>query len=136
MTWDIKSDALLQEVEHWKSAYHNSTDRERGLEKDIEKLQAFKDYVHKRLDDAGIEKDPESEHKAKGCRIGGRLDIVLNNFKDISDFKSSLKREIEKRIEELEERLKNENSLLEAAYTHHRVFECRKFLELINAVEP
>lgn len=41
-------------------------------------LQDFKDYVHKRLDDAGIEKDPESEHKAAGCRIGGRLDIVLS----------------------------------------------------------
>jgi len=43
-----------------------------------DKLQAFKDYVHKRLDDAGIDKDPESEHKAAGCRIGGRLDIVLS----------------------------------------------------------
>jgi hypothetical protein len=46
----------------------------------VEKLQAFKDYVHKRLDDAGVSVDPESPHKAAGCRIGGRLDIVLKNF--------------------------------------------------------
>ena len=43
----------------------------------IEKLQAFKDYVHKRLDDAGIEKEPNGEHSEHGCRIGDRLDIVL-----------------------------------------------------------
>jgi len=42
-----------------------------------DKLKEFKDYVHKRLDDAGIEIDPESPHKASGCRIGGRLDIAL-----------------------------------------------------------
>ena len=48
-----------------------------SAQSEIEKLKAFKDYVHKRLDDAGVEKDPESEHKEKGCRIGGRLDIVL-----------------------------------------------------------
>lgn len=41
-----------------------------------EALQAFKDYVHKRLDDMGIPVDPESPHKAAGCRIGGRLDVV------------------------------------------------------------
>lgn len=50
---------------------------QQDVEKEINKLQAFKDYVHKRLDDAGIEKDPESEHKEHGCRIGGRLDIVI-----------------------------------------------------------
>ncbi len=49
-------------------------------EKEISALQAFKDYVHKRLDDAGIAKDPESPHKKAGCRIGGRLDIVLKQF--------------------------------------------------------
>ncbi len=42
-----------------------------------EKLQKFKDYVHGRLDAAGVQTDPDSVHKAEGCRIGGRLDIVL-----------------------------------------------------------
>jgi hypothetical protein len=40
-------------------------------------LAAFKVYVHRRLDEAGIPTDPESPHKAAGCRIGGRLDIAL-----------------------------------------------------------
>lgn len=48
------------------------------LVEEINKLQSFKDYVHNRLDEAGIEKDPESPHRAAGCRIGGRLDIVLS----------------------------------------------------------
>lgn len=42
-----------------------------------DKLAAFKTYVHKRLDDAGVTVDPESSHKAKGCRIGGRLDELI-----------------------------------------------------------
>jgi hypothetical protein len=41
-------------------------------------LLRFKQYVHKRLDDAGVTVDPESAHKAEGCRIGGRLDEVLD----------------------------------------------------------
>lgn len=42
----------------------------------VAKLQAFKDYVHQRLDAMGVPVDPESPHKAAGCRIGGRLDYV------------------------------------------------------------
>lgn len=41
-------------------------------------LAKFKAYVHHRLDDAGIPADPESPHKAQGCRIGGRLDVVFS----------------------------------------------------------
>lgn len=50
------------------------------------KLQAFKDYVHKRLDDAGVPIDPESPHKEKGCRIGGRLDVVLEEKAKLIEF--------------------------------------------------
>lgn len=42
-----------------------------------DKLAVFKAYVHKRLDDAGVTVDPESAHKAEGCRIGGRLDELI-----------------------------------------------------------
>jgi hypothetical protein len=49
----------------------------RKAKSEIEKLSKFKAYVHQRLDEAGIPKDPESPHKAQGCRIGGRLDIAL-----------------------------------------------------------
>jgi hypothetical protein len=48
------------------------------LRRERDKLQRFKDYVHKRLDDAGVPVDPDSTHKAEGCRIGGRLDCVIS----------------------------------------------------------
>lgn len=42
------------------------------------KLQAFKDYVHQRLDDAGVPPNPSPpKHALHGCRIGDRLDWVL-----------------------------------------------------------
>jgi hypothetical protein len=40
-------------------------------------LARFKAYVHRRLDEAGVPVDPDSPHKAEGCRIGGRLDVVF-----------------------------------------------------------
>jgi hypothetical protein len=49
--------------------------REEAAE-ELAKLRAFKAYVHKRLDEMGVPADPESPHKAEGCRIGGRLDEV------------------------------------------------------------
>ncbi len=51
--------------------------RIKALLAERDKLQAFKDYVHARLDAAGVPADPESPHKAEGCRIGGRLDVVF-----------------------------------------------------------
>jgi hypothetical protein len=42
-----------------------------------DRLAEFKAYIHRRLDEAGVPADPDSPHKAQGCRIGGRLDIVL-----------------------------------------------------------
>jgi hypothetical protein len=43
----------------------------------VKALEAFKAYVHKRLDDAGITTHPDGEHSKAGCRIGDRLDIAL-----------------------------------------------------------
>ena len=45
-----------------------------------DELQRFKDYVHYRLDEAGVPVDPDSPHKAEGCRIGGRLDVLIAKF--------------------------------------------------------
>jgi DNA repair exonuclease SbcCD ATPase subunit len=53
------------------------TNRLNAAESRAQALQAFKNYVHQRLDEAGVPKDPESPHKAAGCRIGGRLDEVF-----------------------------------------------------------
>ena len=50
----------------------------------VDALQRFKDYVHKRLDDAGVPVDPDSPRKAEGCRIGGRLDWLLGLSADQS----------------------------------------------------
>lgn len=51
---------------------------------DLAALQRFKDYVHKRLDDAGIPTHPEGEHSKHGCRIGDRMDIALNRESGIN----------------------------------------------------
>ncbi len=53
-----------------------------------DKLLAFKKYVHSRLDAAGVTVDPESSHKAEGCRIGGRLDEV---FARVAELESALR---------------------------------------------
>lgn len=47
---------------------------------DVLKLQSFKDYVHERLDDAGIPTHPDGEHSKAGCRVGDRLDIALEQW--------------------------------------------------------
>jgi hypothetical protein len=41
-----------------------------------EKLQAFKDFVHRRFDEIGITKEPNGKHSAEGCRVGDRIDEV------------------------------------------------------------
>jgi hypothetical protein len=55
----------------------------------VEKLKAFKEYVHQRLDGAGVEKEPKGKHSEYGCRIGDRMDIVLKE-------KEELKAKVEK----------------------------------------
>jgi len=47
------------------------------LEDKVAALQKFKDFVHARPDQAGVEKDPPGQHRDAGCRIGQRLDLVL-----------------------------------------------------------
>ncbi len=40
-------------------------------------LQRFKDWVHARLDAAGVPANPSGPHTKEGCRIGDRMDIAL-----------------------------------------------------------
>jgi hypothetical protein len=49
-----------------------------ALVAEVAGLQAFKDYVHQRLDGAGILTHPDGEHSKAGCRVGDRLDIALD----------------------------------------------------------
>ena len=57
----------------------------------VDKLQAFKDYVHNRLDGERVEKEPNGKHSKHGCRIGDRLDIVFNEFQAITKERDELK---------------------------------------------
>lgn len=56
----------------------STTDDVQSPVNDRDKLAKFKAYVHDRLDKAGVPVDPPSPHQSEGCRIGGRLDYVLN----------------------------------------------------------
>ena len=47
------------------------------LQSELAAARAFKAYVHKRLDEAGIATHPDGPHSKEGCRVGDRLDIVL-----------------------------------------------------------
>lgn len=51
---------------------------------EAEKLKAFKEYVHDRLDKMNIPTHPEGEHSKAGCRIGDRLDIIESKFSESS----------------------------------------------------
>lgn len=55
------------------------------LERERDALAKFKAYVHQRLDAAGVPVDPDSPHKAAGCRIGGRLDFILSGLETLSE---------------------------------------------------
>lgn len=105
--------------------------------KEVQKLQAFKNYVHKRLDDAGIEKDPESAHKEAGCRIGGRLDIVLEANKDIERLKAdtlkceeceNLLAESQQEIERLKEGLRKALKIITQSATESLRPEIQDYL--------
>lgn len=49
------------------------------------KLQGFKDWVHKWLDDNGVPHDPNpGETEITGCRIGGRMECFKNLVKPIT----------------------------------------------------
>lgn len=47
------------------------------------KLQAFKDWVHKYLDDHDVPHHPPGEHGAAGCRIGDRMDWLMDQLKKV-----------------------------------------------------
>lgn len=74
---------MTGERDRYKALYKQVQEQVRALAARIaeasggtDPLQSFKDYVHRRLDAMGVPIDPESPHKAAGCRIGGRLDWI------------------------------------------------------------
>lgn len=63
-------------VDNWPAGYDSCAELA-AVTAERDKLKEFKAYVHARLDAAGVPVDPDSPHKAEGCRIGGRLDVLL-----------------------------------------------------------
>jgi hypothetical protein len=52
----------------------------------LTKLISFKEYVHDRLDKAGVPVDPEPTNNAEhGCRIEGRLNYVFEQLRVVKE---------------------------------------------------
>jgi hypothetical protein len=47
----------------------------------IAKLQRFKDWVHAYLDAQGVPHHPPGTHGAEGCRIGDRMDWLMDRLR-------------------------------------------------------
>ena len=52
---------------------------EAEAEAERDALQRFKDFVHRRLDEAGVPAHPDGPHSKEGCRIGDRLDLLFGD---------------------------------------------------------
>lgn len=51
-----------------------------AAEAERDKLQAFKDWVHGYLDTRGVPHHPPGTHGAEGCRIGDRMDWLMERL--------------------------------------------------------
>lgn len=67
-------------IDHFNDAIRmaKTLEAERSaLLRERDALQAFKEYVHQRLDEAGIATHPPGEHTDAGCRVGQRMDLLI-----------------------------------------------------------
>lgn len=55
------------------------------VESERNALLKFKQYVHQRLDEAGVPTHPNGRPSAEGCRVGDRLDIALSALSVLRD---------------------------------------------------
>lgn len=80
ITYSLPSESQWQEwQDNWRQyAERINTHYERiaDLQRQVEKLQEFKDYTHFRLDEMGIPTHPDGPHSRQGCRVGDRFDLV------------------------------------------------------------
>jgi hypothetical protein len=86
------------------------------LAKERDAGRKFKGYVHQRLDEAGVPVDPESPHKAEGCRIGGRLDWVF-------DRQRRMREALETKLAGAVDELRDARALLFASQERERELE-------------
>lgn len=92
----LKPEGQRTKAEEWEACHAALFNQLNPVMEENNKLQRFKDYVHKRLDDAGIPTHPEGEHSQYGCRIGDRLDVALNRPKvSLGEAAANIKAEYE-----------------------------------------
>lgn len=74
----LSEETKADSVWYGTDLYEEAADRLLALteQKKMEKLQAFKKYVHDRLDALGIDKH-EEQNAINGCRIGSRIDDIV-----------------------------------------------------------
>lgn len=84
---DAKSRDAIRRVCHAVSLDFDHADYDRivaeverivGPPSELEKLRAFKAFVHRKLDEEGVPTDPPGEHRDAGCRIGQRLEFLFD----------------------------------------------------------
>lgn len=70
------NERLTQQNETNEKRVVRLVERNDGLKEQVEALQRFKDFVHRRLDEAGVPTHPDGPHSKEGCRVGDRLDVI------------------------------------------------------------
>jgi hypothetical protein len=73
-------EAPVVKVDPWKML-EDKVEELQGLREHRDKLQAFKDWVHAYLDSHKVPHHPPGTHGAAGCRIGDRMDWLMNELR-------------------------------------------------------
>lgn len=85
------------------------------LEDRVEALLGFKSWVHAYLDAHSVPHHPPGTHGAEGCRIGDRMDWLMNRLRNAESEVASLRRLLEvqdRLIATLQENRAMRNSLI------------------------
>lgn len=68
---------LFHDLANARAAKEDALEAYHRIAEQRDALEAFKAYVHKRLDEAGIPANPGGPHTEQGCRVGDRLDLLI-----------------------------------------------------------
>ncbi len=68
-----KLTAMTERDAQWNEKWKATVDLMMQAKAEREKLQAFKTFVHARLDAMEVPADPPGKHRDEGCRVGQRL---------------------------------------------------------------
>lgn len=83
----------------------------RSLDEKAQALLKFKQWVHAYLDEQGVPTQfPEGKHSKEGCRIGDRLDYLVDSLDEKAQREIA---RLQKMVESLSERVASQSELLE-----------------------